>query len=155
VLIGLRNIYDEDYVEYYEVPYVDYDEYCDDDYCEDQTVPTYYAECENWDDNHPITLKRRFRYGQFEFSDQKDGMVAFWSLKNPEYPDWFFKSECGVTALAFSYHQPSLLAVGFYDGMVAIYDVRTPTDKPMLESGHTSGKHSDPVSSPLCHFVIN
>lgn len=35
--------------------------------------------------------------------------------------------------------------MGFYDGMVAIYDVRAPTDKPSLESGHASGKHSDPV----------
>ncbi|KAK3288194.1 hypothetical protein CYMTET_4329 [Cymbomonas tetramitiformis] len=84
-------------------------------------------------------------YGQFEFSKQKDGMVAFWSLKNPDYPDWVFRAPCGVTSLDFSKQQPSLLAVGFYDGMVAIYDVRAPTDKPILETGHTSGKHSDPV----------
>lgn len=50
-------------------------------------------------------------YGQYEFSHQKDGMVAFWSLKNPDYPDWVFRSPTGVTALAFSSQQPSLLAV--------------------------------------------
>jgi hypothetical protein len=26
-------------------------------------------------------------YGQFDFTNQKDGMVCFWSLKNPEYPE--------------------------------------------------------------------
>jgi hypothetical protein len=57
-------------------------------------------------------------YGQYEFDSQQGGLVAFWSLKNPRWPDWVFHSHCGVTALAFSKLQPSLLAVGFYDGMV-------------------------------------
>ncbi len=41
-------------------------------------------------------------YGQFDFGKQNDGLVAFWSLKNPNYPLWHFTTHCGVTALDFS-----------------------------------------------------
>lgn len=50
-------------------------------------------------------------YGQYDFDSQQGGLVAFWSLKNPRWPDWVFHAPCGVTALAFSKLQPSLLAV--------------------------------------------
>jgi hypothetical protein len=35
-----------------------------------------------------------------------------------------FETRSGVTALDFSRHQPSVLAVGLYDGTVAMYDVK-------------------------------
>eukprot|EP00899_Mesostigma_viride_P012208 jgi/Mesvir1/20989/Mv08051-RA.2 len=84
-------------------------------------------------------------YGQYEFSKQRDGVIAFWSLKNPQYPEWAFLSPSGVTSLDWSTSNPNYLAVGFYDGAVSVYDVRLKSEKPILESGHTSGKHSDPV----------
>lgn len=85
-------------------------------------------------------------YGEFDFTNQRDGLVAFWSLKNPEHPEWTFSTPFGVTAIDFSSTNYNLLAVGLYDGTVAIYDVRAPTDKAILESGHgVPGKHSDPV----------
>jgi WD40 repeat protein len=51
----------------------------------------------------------------------------------------------GVTALDFSLAHPNLLAVGFYDGTVAIYDMRKDTDQAVLESGQGAGKHMDAV----------
>ena len=84
-------------------------------------------------------------------SAPQGGLIAFWSLKNPEYPEWTFHTPSSITALDFSAIHPNLLAVGFYDGSVAIYDVRSPepNPKPVLEStwssNHNSGKHSDPV----------
>ena len=37
-------------------------------------------------------------------------------------------------------------AVGFYNGNVAIYDVRNPRDlEPMVKSSFATGKHADPV----------
>jgi len=84
-------------------------------------------------------------YGQFDFTNQKDGMVCFWSLKNPEYPERILRMACGVTALDFSLAHPNLLAVGFYDGTVAIYDMRKDTDQAVLESGQGAGKHMDAV----------
>merc|ERR1711865_568769 len=84
-------------------------------------------------------------YGQFDFTNQKDGMVCFWSLKNPEYPERVLRMACGVTALDFSLAHPNLLAVGFYDGTVAIYDMRKDSDQAVLESGQGAGKHMDAV----------
>lgn len=84
-------------------------------------------------------------YGEFDFTNQKEGLILFWSLKNPSCPDKVLTTPCGVTCIAFSKSNPNLLAAGLYDGTVCIYDVRKPEDAPMLESGHTSGKHTDPV----------
>jgi len=86
-------------------------------------------------------------YGEFDFAKQKsDGLICFWSLKNPESADRMIKTSSGVTAIAFSHQHPNLLAAGLYDGTVAIFDVRKQDAKAMLESGHgTGGKHTDPV----------
>lgn len=60
----------------------------------------------------------------------KDGLVLFWSLTNPEYPDRIFPVPVSATSIAFSAVHPHLLAVGFVDGIVAIYDTRTITSSP-------------------------
>ena len=79
--------------------------------------------------------------------ERADGLVAFWSLKNPEHPEWHFATPFGVTALDFSPTQHNLLAVGLHDGTVSVYDARVPgTNAPFLRSGGgVPGKHSDPV----------
>lgn len=43
--------------------------------------------------------------------------------------------------------QPSLMAVGLYDGTVAVYDLsrKTGRDKPIHASTAKTGKHTDPV----------
>jgi WD40 repeat protein len=84
-------------------------------------------------------------YGQFDFTNQRDGMVCFWSLKNPEYPERVLRMSSGVTAIDFSTSHPNMLAVGFYDGTVAIYDIRKDTDSAVLESDQGAGKHMDAV----------
>ncbi|MCO5579194.1 hypothetical protein L7F22_033047 [Adiantum nelumboides] len=85
-------------------------------------------------------------YGQFDFGSQKDGLIAFWSLKNPCYPHATITAASGVTALDFSTSTANLLAVGFYSGNIAIYDVRSPKDAmPVVQSGLNTGKHNDPV----------
>ena len=84
-------------------------------------------------------------YGEFSFLRQGAGRVAFWSLKNPQHPLWAFDTPCGVTALDFSAAAPNLLAVGLYDGTVAIFDVRGRSGTPAMESSLASGQHSEPV----------
>jgi hypothetical protein len=51
-------------------------------------------------------------YGQFEFEKQRGGLIAFWSLKNPQFPEWTISTDQGVTALDFSAASPNLLAGG-------------------------------------------
>jgi len=73
------------------------------------------------------------------------GLVAFWSLKNPAFPLWSFETRSGVTALDFSRYQPNILAVGLYDGTVAVYDAKARSGTPAMEADAHTGRHSDPV----------
>ncbi|KAL5017570.1 hypothetical protein ScPMuIL_007159 [Solemya velum] len=84
-------------------------------------------------------------YGQFEFFNQRSGLVCCWSLKNPEFPERVYQCKEGVTAVDFSVANPNLLAAGMYDGGVAIYNVRNSEDEPVVDNFHSTGKHSAPV----------
>lgn len=99
--------------------------------------------CMAWNKEKPEMLA--VGYGQLDFTSQRDGMIAIWSLKNPQHPKIAFRTSFGVTAIDFSELSPSLFGVGFYNGTVAVYDVRIGTNEPIMESGHSSGQHSDPV----------
>ena len=73
------------------------------------------------------------------------GLVAFWSLKNPGHPLWSFETKSGITAIDFATHSPNILAVGMYDGTVAIFDVKSRHGSPAMESDAATGRHTDPV----------
>ncbi|KAK1942870.1 WD repeat-containing protein 78 [Phytophthora citrophthora] len=99
--------------------------------------------------------------------EKRDGLVLFWSLTNPEYPERIYHLPVSVTSIDFSTAHPYLLAAGFADGVVAIYDTRkddstatpstgattTPGDDtalkhvpvPIATSSGMSGKHLDAV----------
>ncbi|XP_075615265.1 dynein axonemal intermediate chain 4 isoform X1 [Balearica regulorum gibbericeps] len=84
-------------------------------------------------------------YGAFDFKEQKKGLACCWSLKNPMWPERIFRCEHGVTALDFSTASPNLLAVGMYNGSIAIYNVRNCKDTVLLDSSESSNKHTGPV----------
>ncbi|KAJ3075252.1 WD repeat-containing protein 78, partial [Rhizoclosmatium hyalinum] len=73
------------------------------------------------------------------------GLLLVWSLKNPEWPERIYRSAQPVTSVDFSKFTPNLLAAGFADGRIAIYDVRQKTDAAALDNSHIAGKHRDPV----------
>ncbi|KAJ8040489.1 WD repeat-containing protein 78 [Holothuria leucospilota] len=99
--------------------------------------------CMAWNRLNPDLLA--VGYGQFGFKEQKGGIVCCWSLKNPEYPERVFQCEAGVTAIDYSITNPNLLAVGMYNGSVAIYNVRASSNEPILDSYESRGKHGAPV----------
>ncbi|NXI43275.1 WDR78 protein, partial [Galbula dea] len=85
-------------------------------------------------------------YGAFDFKEQKKGLACCWSLKNPMWPERVFQWEHGVTALDFSLASPNLLAVGMYDGSVAICDVQSrASTTALLDSSDSSNNHTGPV----------
>ncbi|XP_075365056.1 dynein axonemal intermediate chain 4 isoform X1 [Mycteria americana] len=84
-------------------------------------------------------------YGAFDFKEQKKGLACCWSLKNPMWPERIFWCEHGVTALDFSMASPNLLAVGMYNGSVAIYNVQSCNAAALLDSSESSNKHTGPV----------
>ncbi|KAJ3304591.1 WD repeat-containing protein 78 [Kappamyces sp. JEL0829] len=73
------------------------------------------------------------------------GLILVWSAKNPEWPDRIYESSSPVTSVDFSKSNPGLLAAGFMDGRVVIYDVRKNDTKWIMNGGDTAGKHRDPV----------
>ena len=74
-------------------------------------------------------------------------MILCWSIKNPEWPERVYTAKSPVTALDFSVSNPCLLAAGYMDGRIAIYDVRVkdPVEGMVLDSRDVAGKHRDPV----------
>jgi dynein intermediate chain 1 len=57
-------------------------------------------------------------------------------------------------ALQFHPEYANLLAVGCYDGSVAVYDVRQKTNKPLYNMSAKAKKHSDTVWQ-VCWQVSN
>ncbi|XP_076871088.1 dynein axonemal intermediate chain 4 isoform X2 [Brachyhypopomus gauderio] len=96
-----------------------------------------------WNKKNPDLLA--VGYGQFDFKDQKSGLVCCWSLKNPTWPEKVFYCESGVTALDFSSCSPSQLAVGMHDGSIAIYNVQSTEETPVIDSSDCAHKHTGPV----------
>ena len=56
-----------------------------------------------------------------------------------------FQTEDAVMSLDFHVHKPALLAVGLYDGIVSVYDVRNKNKLPIYTSTIKTYKHTDPV----------
>ncbi len=84
-------------------------------------------------------------YGDLNLVSQKEGLLAFWTLKNPSFPERIIKSPSRITCCKFSNDNPHLIACGTYDGVVAIYDIRKKQNSPVAENRELSGKHSDVV----------
>ena len=77
------------------------------------------------------------------------GLVLFWSLRNPDYPEKILRTPHPVTCLDFSKQTPSLLAVGLLSGDVLVYDMRRQREnewgQPVESSMNIVGGHNDPV----------
>jgi len=84
-------------------------------------------------------------YGEADLSPDRDGYLMFWSLKNPNFPERIIKSSSKVMTCQFSKSSPNLIATGCYNGVVAIYDIRVPEDRPIADSKLLPGKHLDVV----------
>ncbi|PFH31863.1 WD domain, G-beta repeat-containing protein [Besnoitia besnoiti] len=84
-------------------------------------------------------------YGSYEFQKQGVGFVCCYTLKNTGYPEYFWKTESAVCSLDWNQHNPSLLAVGLYDGTVLVLNVHAKDRKPTHASTVKVNKHTDPV----------
>lgn len=84
-------------------------------------------------------------YGSFAFGNNQDGLVCIWSLRNPNYPLWWFTVDSGVTSLDFSNVTGGVLAIGLYSGNIAVYDIKSRNPEPSISSKGAPGKHHDPV----------
>lgn len=51
-------------------------------------------------------------YGKFYFSDETNGLVMIWNIKNPVQPERHYSFQSPVTTLKFSKENSNLLAIG-------------------------------------------
>ena len=85
-------------------------------------------------------------FGSYEFlKQQAGGSVAIYSLKNIQYPELLIATDATVCCLDWNLAKPALLAVGLYDGTVAVLDVRNRGKKFIYQSTVKDSKHTDPV----------
>lgn len=80
-----------------------------------------------------------------DFLKQSKGVILLYSLKNPSYPEIIYTTDSGVMSLDFHSDYPHLLAVGFYDGTVGIFNTADKVTTPKYMSSAKNGKHTDPV----------
>ena len=88
-----------------------------------------------------------YKAGEAVDEELQGGLVLFWSLRNPEYPEKVLRTNSPVSALQFSKASPMLLAVGLLSGDVLVYDVKRESDwgKPLESSAGMAGGHTGPV----------
>uniref|UniRef100_A0A4W6CRS5 Dynein, axonemal, intermediate chain 1, paralog 1 n=1 Tax=Lates calcarifer TaxID=8187 RepID=A0A4W6CRS5_LATCA len=83
--------------------------------------------------------------GSYDFSKQGRGMLVFYSLKNSAFPEYIYPTNSGVLCLHIHEQHSHLIAVGFYDGCVAVYNLKEEGLEPVYKSTAKTGKHTDPV----------
>nr|KAF6384152.1 hypothetical protein mPipKuh1_018803 [Pipistrellus kuhlii] len=96
-----------------------------------------------WNKSNPDLLA--VGYGHFGFKEQKKGLACCWSIKNPMWPERIYQSPYGVTAVDFSIGAPNLLAVGYHNGTIAVYNVQSNVNVPVLNSSESPQKHLEPI----------
>ncbi|KAM4583089.1 dynein, axonemal, intermediate chain 1, paralog 2 [Fundulus diaphanus] len=83
--------------------------------------------------------------GSYDFSKQEGGMLLLYTLKNPAFPEYIYSTASGVLCLDIHPQHSYLVAVGLYDGCVAVYNLKKKEPHPIYKSTAKTGKHTDPV----------
>eukprot|EP00929_Paragymnodinium_shiwhaense_P068235 TRINITY_DN3428_c0_g1_i1.p1 TRINITY_DN3428_c0_g1~~TRINITY_DN3428_c0_g1_i1.p1 ORF type:complete len:640 (-),score=178.57 TRINITY_DN3428_c0_g1_i1:124-2043(-) len=84
-------------------------------------------------------------FGSYDFMKQGTGVICCYSLKNTRFPEYVFNTDAGVCSLDWHPTYPAVIAVGLYDGTVAVYDVRAKLKRAIYQSTVRTNKHTDPV----------
>uniref|UniRef100_A0A672HC58 Dynein axonemal intermediate chain 1 n=1 Tax=Salarias fasciatus TaxID=181472 RepID=A0A672HC58_SALFA len=83
--------------------------------------------------------------GSYDFLKQGQGMLIVYSLKNPAFPEYVYSTASGVLCLDIHKQRSYLVAIGFYDGSVAVYNLKEKGQEPVYKSTPKTGQHTDPV----------
>uniref|UniRef100_A0AAQ5YVT1 Dynein, axonemal, intermediate chain 1, paralog 2 n=1 Tax=Amphiprion ocellaris TaxID=80972 RepID=A0AAQ5YVT1_AMPOC len=81
----------------------------------------------------------------YNFCKQGSGMLLFYTYKNCSFPEYIYPTSSGVLCLDIHEERTYLVAVGFYDGSVAVYNLKTEGKEPIYKSTAKTGKHTAPV----------
>uniref|UniRef100_A0A3P8V4U6 Dynein axonemal intermediate chain 1 n=1 Tax=Cynoglossus semilaevis TaxID=244447 RepID=A0A3P8V4U6_CYNSE len=83
--------------------------------------------------------------GSFDFSKQGAGMLLVYTLKNSWFPEHIYPTTSGVMCLDIHKQRSYLVAVGFHNGSVAVYNLKREGTEPVHQSTAKTGQHTDPV----------
>jgi len=84
-------------------------------------------------------------HGSYEFMRQGTGMLLFYSLKNPSFPEYVYSTTSGIMSIDIHETHSYLVCVGFYDGSVGVFNILEKNPEPTFLSTAKTGKHTDPV----------
>ncbi|XP_068233961.1 dynein axonemal intermediate chain 1-like [Palaemon carinicauda] len=98
-----------------------------------------------WSPTYPDLFAAAYVAGGVNGKDEGTGLVCLFSLKSPTNPERVFPAPCGVTCVHFHPQYCNLVAAGWSDGSVVVYDAKSPYQS-ALQSNAVSGKHILPVN---------
>ncbi len=85
-------------------------------------------------------------YHKDDFLNDTTGVIILYSLKTPSFFEWKILTSSGCISLDFHPTKPYLIAAGFYDGTVNVFDCRTRSKKePKFSREQINDRHRDPV----------
>ena len=89
-------------------------------------------------------------YGEFDIictqtKNLKKGLLAFWTLKNPSFPEKILEWDYSITSCQFSKKNPHLIAIGDSQGNVALFNIRSEDLTPIASTKDLDNKHTDIV----------
>lgn len=93
-------------------------------------------------------------YGEYDINcthenQLKQGLLCFWTLKNPKYPELYIKTEHSIVTCAYAKKKKNWIAIGDSHGNIEIYDVmkcvKTGDKTPIATSKDVENKHNDIV----------
>ncbi|XP_042232430.1 dynein axonemal intermediate chain 1-like [Homarus americanus] len=98
-----------------------------------------------WSPVYPDLFSAAYTAGEIG-GPEGSGMLCVYTLKNPTSPERVFRAPCGVTCATFHPKHGSLVAAGWSDGTVVVYDIRSNSSPVVIPSTTTAGKHLLPVT---------
>ncbi|GIY43864.1 dynein intermediate chain 1, axonemal [Caerostris darwini] len=99
----------------------------------------------SWNSFYPDMFAVAF--GTYDLTKRhQQGCVCVFSLKCPSYPEKVIPCKSGVYCVEFNRERSYLLAVGFADGTVAVYDLRRNTHSPIAINKTIKLEHNDIVN---------
>ncbi|KAK0136358.1 Dynein intermediate chain 1, axonemal [Merluccius polli] len=105
-----------------------------------------------WNKNYPDLFA--VGMGSYDFSKQgHGGVLLLYTLKNSTCPEYVYPTGVGIMCLHIHERLSHLVAVGFYDGCVAVFNLKEEqgggggggAPQPAYRSTAKAGKHTDPV----------
>lgn len=80
------------------------------------------------------------------------GLICIWNILNPGQPERIFETPSVPTSIVFSEGVPYLLAAGFSDGSVGLYDIRSKPCECIAMSTVETGSHEGEVGEVVFHL---